>query len=250
MQMAPCAAHRRTRNYTISMSRSEVECLPDRHLETLLRERWSCRAFLPDAVPTSTIQRMFAIAQRAPSWCNTQPWHVHVTTGQATARFRAALLAHVAETGAESKPDYAMPHGYSGIHRERRRASGWQLYEAVGVARGNRAASARQAARNFELFDAPHVAIVTTVREQKVYGAVDAGIYLGVLLLAAQSLGLGAIPQAALARLSPFLRDYFQIDDDRGVLVAMSFGYPDLTHPANSYRTERAALEDAMTLHE
>lgn len=101
-------------------------------LEQLLADRWSCRAFRSDTVPEETIRRMFEIAQRAPSWCNTQPWHVHVTQGAATARFKAALLSHVESAGLTSESDYSMPVAYSGIHRERRRESGWQLYEAVG----------------------------------------------------------------------------------------------------------------------
>jgi nitroreductase len=135
------------------------------------------------------------------------------------------------------------------VHRDRRRASGWQLYEAVGIERGDREASARQSAKNFELFGAPHVAIITVAEEQAAYGAVDTGIYIGSLLLAAQSLGVAAIPQAALARYAPFLREYFDIDESRKVLLAISFGYADLEHPANSYRTERAAIEDVVRFH-
>ena len=219
-------------------------------LESLLRERWSCRAFLSDAVPREIIDRMFGTAQMAPSWCNTQPWELHVTSGRATQEFRESLLAHLEEKGPYSCPDYAMPEKYTGVRRERRREAGWQLYEAVGVARGDREASARQTSRNFELFGAPHVAIVTAPAEQAVYGAIDSGIYLGALLLAAQSLGIGAIPQAALARLAPFLHEYFSLGDDRKVVVAVSFGYPDLEHPSNAFRTARAGIDEAVTYHE
>lgn len=236
-------------NYIIVQRVGEIRTDADT-LERLLTDRWSCRAYRPDPVPASTIDRLFTIAQRSPSWCNTQPWHLHVTRGEATERFRAALVAHVADAGAISVPDYETPRGYSGIYQERRRESGWQLYEAVGVAKGDREASARQSSRNYELFGAPHVAIVTTAREQQAYGAVDAGIYVGALLLAAQSLGLGAIPQAALARLAPFVRDHFDIDASRGVLLAVSFGFPDLEHPANSYRTSRAPIAEAVTFHD
>ncbi|WP_224760541.1 nitroreductase [Salinibacterium sp. ZJ450] len=221
----------------------------DQLLEELLLNRHSCRAYLPTTVPGDLIERMLSIAQRAPSWCNTQPWQVHITRGDGTARFLEALRAHLEETGSYSRPDYAMPAEYTGVYRDRRRASGWQLYDAVGVAKGDREASARQSAKNFELFGAPHIAIITTAKEQAVYGAVDSGIYIGALLLAAQSLGIAAIPQAAFARLAPFLREYFAIDDSRNVLLAVSFGYADTDHPANSYRTERADLSEVVRFH-
>lgn len=64
-----------------------------------------------------------------------------------------------------------MPTQYTSVHLERRRQSGWQLYEAVGVARGDREASARQAFKNFELFGAPHAAIITIDATQGPYAA-------------------------------------------------------------------------------
>jgi nitroreductase len=133
------------------------------------------------------------------------------------------------------------------VYRERRRASGWQLYQAVGVERGDREASALQAFENFRFFGAPHVAIITTDAVHGVYGAVDTGLYVGTFLLAARSLGLGAIPQAALASHSPLIRKHFDIPADRKILVGISFGFADTDHPANNYRTTRAPLNKVVT---
>lgn len=216
------------------------------NLERLLRERWSCRAFEDRSVPDATIERLLQLAQRSASWSNLQPWQVVVTRGAGTERFRAALRAHAESEGDRMDPDFPRPDGYDGVYQERRRECGWQLYEAVGVTRGDRTASARQALRNFDLFGAPHAAIITTAASQGVYGAVDCGLYVGTFLLAAQSLGLGAVAQAALARWGSFIRDYFSLAEDRLVLVGVSFGYPDLANPVNAYRTSRANLETVV----
>ncbi|MBF6375771.1 nitroreductase [Nocardia farcinica] len=144
-------------------------------------------------------------------------------------------------------PDLPFPGQYTGAYRDRRRECGKQLYESVGIARGDNAGSMRQMLRNFELFDAPHVAIVTTEAELGVYGAVDSGLYIGTFLLAAQSLGLGAAPQAALAGYSPFLRSHFGIPEHRQVVAGISFGYADTEHPVNSFRTTRADLDQVVT---
>ena len=45
---------------------------------------------------------------------------------------------------------------------------------------------------------------------------------------------------------SPFIREYFSIAGDRKVLAGISFGYPDLHPPANSYRTARAPLAEVV----
>lgn len=214
-------------------------------LERLLSTRWSCRAYMDSQVPRPTIERLLSMAQRTPSWCNTQPWQVIVTTGEATDRFRGALMDWAQHN--PQKFDFDPPAEYRAAYRERRRASGWQLYEAVGIPRGDRTASARQAFENFRLFGAPHVAIVTTDSVHDIYGAVDSGLYVGNFLLAARSLGLAAIPQAALAGHSMLIRRHFHIPDDRRILLGISFGYADTSHPANSYRTTRAPLDEVVT---
>jgi nitroreductase len=168
-----------------------------------------------------------------------------VTEREGTERFRAALAAHAAT--AELTPDFPFPQQYSGVYLERRRECGLQLYESVGIAKGDRAESAKQAAKNFELFGAPHAAIVTTEAELGVYGAIDCGLYVQTFLLAAQSLGLGAIPQAALAAYAPFIREFFNLPDNRLIVCGMSFGWPDHDHPANGFRTRRATVDDTVT---
>ncbi|MCP2298458.1 Nitroreductase [Nocardia amikacinitolerans] len=214
-------------------------------LTQILDERWTCRQFRPERVPRPTIEALLRAAQRSPSWCNTQPWQVAVTEGAATDRFRKELLEHVQNSA--PAPDFAFPAQYTGVYRDRRRECGLQLYESVGIVKGDQVGTMRQAMRNFELFDAPHVAIISTEADLGVYGAVDCGLYIGTFLLAAQSLGLGAAPQAALASYSPFLREYFELSENRRIVAAISFGYPDSDHPVNGFRTRRAETDRVAT---
>lgn len=138
------------------------------------------------------------------------------------------------------QPDLPFPSAYRGVYKERQRAVGWQLYESVGIAHGDRQASAAEALKNFRLFDAPHMALITTERDLGPYGAVDCGLYLGHLLLAAQSLGIAAIPQAALAAYAPFMRTHFEIPEHRVIVAGVSFGRAAPGHPANAFRSTRA----------
>lgn len=213
-------------------------------LELLLQQRSSCRGFLPDAVPEPTIMRILALAQRTPSWCNVQPWHAIVTLPAATDRLREALAAHVGAS--RHAPDIAFPHEYAGIYLQRRRECGFGLYDSVGIARGDREASARQGLENFRFFGAPHVAIVTTEAALGTYGVLDVGGWVTAFLLASASMGVATIAQAALATRSPFLRAHFAIPEGRQVVCGISFGFADPAHPANSFRTSRAPLEDAV----
>lgn len=214
-------------------------------LSELLARRHSVRAFRGEPVPRPLIAKALETAGRSPSWCNTQPWRVIVTEGDGTEEFRAALMRAV---GSEAPaPDFAFPARYVNEYRQRRLDTALQLYDAVGIARGDRAASAQQTAKNFELFGAPHVLLVTTEEDLGVYGAIDCGIFVGSVLLALESLGVGAVPQAALASFASVIREHFQLPESRKVVCAISFGWEDREHPVNGFRTDRAPMDDLVT---
>ena len=78
----------------------------------------------------------------------------------------------------------------------------------------------------------------------------DCGGFVTAFSLAAQALGVACIPQAAVAAHGAFLHRYFGISEDRLILCAISFGYADMDHPANAFRTERAALDEVIDWHE
>lgn len=215
-------------------------------LEKLLAERFSCRAYTDEQVPQETIEKIISLAQRTPSWCNSQPWQVIVTRGEGTEAFRK-LMYDAVGNGAPASPDFPFPLEYRGVYQERRRESGFQLYNALGIARGDKEAYGRQTRENFRFFGAPHVAIVTTEEALGVYGAVDCGAFVSTFVTVAQACGVASIPQAALARLSPVIREHFGIPDDRRIVCGISFGYADMTHPANNFRTNRAELPAVAT---
>lgn len=215
-------------------------------LERLMTARHSCRAFLPQPVPRETITRIMEIAQRTASWRNGQPWQVVITSGDGTERFREAMYAHAA-SDAPDQSDLPRPREYRGVYATRRKESGLALYRQLGIMKGDREGSDRQAMENFRLFGAPHVAIVTTDALLDVYGAVDCGGYVASFMLAAQALGVGTIAQGSLARYSPFVRDHFGIPDDRLLVCGISFGFPDTDHIVNGYRTTRAAVDEVVT---
>ncbi|HEF4732248.1 nitroreductase [Burkholderia multivorans] len=216
-------------------------------LERIAAERFTCRAYLPDAVPTDVIERIVEIAKRAASWCNVQPWHAIVTSRDTTERFRAALVAHAAQhPGIDA--DIPFPDEYRGVYGERRREVGYALYAALGIVRDDRPARERQVAENFRLFGAPHVALLTIPAELGPYAALDCGAFVASFLLAARAHGVATTAQAALAHHARFIRRYFGIGDERRFVCGIAFGYADTTHPANAFRSTRAATADVMQM--
>jgi len=214
--------------------------------EQVVRDRYSCRRYRPEQVDTRTIRRILDVSRQTPSWCNTQPWHVLIVSGQAMEEFRIQLYKHAA-SGAAPKPDFAFPLRYEGIYRERRKVCGVQLYQTLGIGREDRTAAAEQSLENFRFFGAPHVALITTEEDLGLYGAVDCGLYVSNFMLAAQNLGVASIAQAALASYPEFIRDHFGLPPNRKFICGISFGYADAAHPINTYRTARASEAESAT---
>jgi nitroreductase len=215
-------------------------------LAELIQSRRSCRGFLDKPVPQELIEAVLAVAQRTASWCNSQPWQVIVTRDQATEAFRKALYEH-AKSGAPGCPDFPFPREYRGIYLDRRRDAGFRLYEAVGIGRGDNEGRKAQSLENFRLFGAPHVAIISTDEALGTYGAIDCGGYVANFLLAARAAGIDTIPQAAIAHHSAFVRRYFGLGEDRGIVCGISFGYADPSHLANRVVTGRASVSESAT---
>lgn len=211
--------------------------------ERLLRDRHSTRAFLDEPVPTRSIDRLLRLAQRCPSWCNTQPWTVHLLRGEATGRLSALLL----ESGPDARAfDIPPPGSYEGVLRDRRRASGFALYESVGIAREDWGARERQSRDNLRFFGAPQVVIVTCPANLGPYAYVDAGAYIAHFVLAATALGLGSVAQAAIAGYSSTVREFLGLPDDDLVVAGIAFGFADVGHPVNNFRTSRAGLDEVV----
>ncbi|MDN7907465.1 nitroreductase family protein [Burkholderia diffusa] len=132
------------------------------------------------------------------SWCKVQPWQLVVTeTPESTERFRQALMQRVNEHP-DNESDLPFPASYEGIHRECRRGAGLALYSAFGIGPKDSERSAEQALRNFRLFDAPHVAIVTVPAELGPYALVDAGGFVSSFLIAAHAHCVATTPRGAL----------------------------------------------------
>ena len=66
---------------------------PHQVVDHAITSRQSIRAFLPTPVPRETIEEILAVAARAPSGTNVQPWKVTVLTGAARQRLVDDVMA-------------------------------------------------------------------------------------------------------------------------------------------------------------
>jgi nitroreductase len=214
--------------------------------ERVLTERRSIRAFDPArSVPRETILRALTLAQQSPSNCNAQPWRVFVVGGERCRRLRDVLVDAVEQA---VPPDEATTPAFTGRYRELQVDCAVQLYTELGIDREDRPARARAELRNFEFFDAPHVAVLCMQESFPVGVAIDVGIYLQSLLLAFEALGVSTCAQASLRRYATLIKRELEIDPSLRVMCGVSFGYALPGAPVNRVRQARSGVEENVTL--
>ena len=212
-----------------------------RDLDELWQQRASRRAFRSEPIARAVLVELFAAAQRAPSWCNVQPWRVVVTEPPRTKQLADAMVA--AARASLPHAEVPFPLDYPPPYREHRVACGVALYRAMGIAREDKAARYDAWLRNYDFFDAPHVAIVACDRRLGPYAYVDVGVWLGYVLTAAAALGIDTCPMASVAAYPDALRAQLPIADTDVILFGLALGHADDAAPANRCRTTREPVE-------
>jgi nitroreductase len=204
--------------------------------------RQSVRAFLPTPVSRATVEEILAIATRAPSGTNTQPWKVTVLTGAARKRLSAAIMnvyddAELRRTHTEEYAYY--PTQWIEPYLGRRRKIGWDLYGLLGIGKTDKERMHAQHGRNYVFFDAPVGMIFTIDRIMEQGSWLDYGMFLENIMIAARARGLDTCPQAAFTQFHRAIRDELALPDNEMVVCGMSLGYADMSRIENTLVTER-----------
>jgi nitroreductase len=217
-----------------------------------IASRRSLRAFLPTPVPRETIESILAVASRAPSGTNTQPWRVHVVTGETKERIVAAIVAahddpSVARTHSEEWDYY--PREWATPYVERRRKVGWDLYGLLGIAKTDKLAMHAQHGRNYRFFDAPVGLFFTIDRVMRQGSFLDYGMFLENIMVAARGRDLDTCPQAAFMQYHRIICEQLAVPATQMLVCGMSLGYADPSKVENQLRTEREPVSAFTTFH-
>ena len=216
-------------------------------LRQLAAGRRSTRAVREGTVPHALIRELLDTAALAPSTFNTQPWRVHVLTGQALQRVAQAILA---EDQAGRHPVFTPfpPRGAAGC-RELQQEFGRRYYEALGIAQGDMAARGRQTARNYAFFGAPAGLMLTIDRELTEHSWLDLGLFLQTLMLAACERGLATCPQVAFVRYQDVIARELHFTPEERLACGVSLGWADPLAPVNQFTMPRVGTDSFARWH-
>ena len=222
---------------------------PAADLITSIYARHSVRGYLDKPVSQGMLDRIFEIAQMAPSNCNVQPWKVYVASGELKDRLRAEMVAKTVG-GVKPNADYPYRGDFAGEYRKRQVDCAVALYKNMNIQREDKEGRLRAIVRNFEFFDAPHIAFIGMNPDFGATVALDVGMYAQTLMLTMVAHGLASCPMGTMRNYPDLVRDAFDIQDETKILFGICFGYEDATVPANKTRTSREVISNSVSFRE
>lgn len=206
----------------------------------LIKARRSVRGYRPDPVPREVIEEIISVAKWAPSSMNTQPWHVHVVTGEPLDNIRRGNTENML-AGVPPKREFPMRESYEGIHRKRQVEVAVQLFDAMGIAREDTERRTDWVMRGFRQFDAPVSLVLTYDKylEPAAISQFDLGAFSHAIVLAAWERGFGCVINGQGIMQSHVVRTHAQIPDDQVIMICIAMGYPDDSFVANDVKSRR-----------
>jgi nitroreductase len=228
-----------------------------------LASRRSTRDFLPTPVPPEIINQILTDALTAPSWSNTRPFKVAVATGEVKDRIsgeflsRWQVLSQIMRKGLRNKlrliySRYGLPttnrsivKPYVAELKPRAERVGRELYQSLGVQRGDRAARDLQWGKNYSFFGAPVELFIYIHKSLHIYAASDAGLMMENLMLSAHGYGLGTCAQGAVNIWDDVVREEFEVSKDYRLLCGIAIGYPS-DAKVNSFQANRIDVSELL----
>ena len=214
-----------------------------------IEQRRSIRAFKTDPVPKDTLEEIIALALRAPSWANTQPWEFAIAAGEPLEEIRRAVNEKI-QAGELMNPDLSAPVGYPEPYDTRRRGVGRGLFEAMGIPREDKERRMKWGMEGMMMFGAPCVIFIITDRSfymqddcLNVWPVFDCGLIAENIMLLAPKYGLGTIPEIQAVAYPDVLKKTLALPESKMLVLGIAIGYPDQDHAVNQFRSNRDPLD-------
>lgn len=212
----------------------------------IIENRKSTRAFLNKEVSVGQLEQLMRVTTRAPSWKNAQSYKVYFITGAKKQELVEEFYQAAVVDKLEPQPVYAYEKNHPSFIKKRMFALGMDLYSHMGIDRKDKLGREDHFKKNFRGFDAPVMAFFYIPAPLGEWSLLDLGILLGHICLVAESMGLATCAQASLAIYPQIVAKYTKQNESMKMILGMALGYADPQDKNNSFRSERAPLEEVM----
>ena len=210
-----------------------------------IRSRKSVRSYLKKSVSIKLIKEILYNASFSPSGSNTQPWNVHVLTGNKLKDFTIKSKKEFLKNSdilTLERLNYMKK--YREPYKTRRRKVGWDLYQILDIKKGDYEKTKNFHAQNYEFFGAPMGLIFSIEKDLGWMSWLDYGMFIQNICLVARNFGLHTCPQAAWGLVYKKVNELLELKKNYTVHCGLAIGYENKKAEINKLITEREHIDN------
>ena len=208
-----------------------------------IETRRSFRAFVSTPIPRELLERILKAASNSPSYTNTQPWQVAVVTGKEKDEL-SRILCELASSDIIPNPDLPTPKDWPAELERRAREHGARRLKVLGIEREDKERREQLRLLNFQFYGAPCVFFLFMDSTLSAWSIFDMGLFTQNFILVAHAFGLESCLQASIANYPDAVREFLGIPKTKLLILGISIGYPALDAKINTYRSEKASVDE------
>lgn len=207
----------------------------------LMKQRYSCRYFLSKPIPEDILKDIIETSLLTPSWGNSQPWSIYVSSGKTHEKIKEEWLRKNNEN----------IKGYSDIEPGHRTDFSERSQKCINSNIERYGKHLNQPdlkvlwVANTKLFNAPAAVYITIPKKRTQYCLFDSGAIEMAVMIAAKEHGIDSIAAYEAIKYPDILRKHLKIPDDEDIVIGISLGYEDKENDLNKYRSQRLNLDEA-----
>lgn len=211
--------------------------------EKVVQNRHSVRMFTDQPVERDVIKEIVSLAQRSPSWVNSQPWQVYCASGDTLQEIRDTYQKND-QDGKKINPDLAVMSRNDWAAFPQGNMKQWG-HEIVHHFTDFDEAHSTMTNASDTLNNAPVILFITIPTASPDWSIFDAGAFAQTLLLAATNKGLGSVVTYNSVRFPDDLHRIMNVPEDQRFMAGVSIGYP-AAQKINDFRSDREPLDKLL----
>lgn len=212
--------------------------------EKVVKERHSVRDFSEKDVSNDLLTKIVKVAQRTPSWTNSQPWKVYIAKGKALQQIKRSHLQKSQEglpSNTEIKQISSTKWGK--LPTENTQTFSNNLTKFLGDD------AEKMGKSQIELYNAPALVYLVAEKDVSPWMIYDIGAFSQTLMLAAKNEGVDSIPAYEIVRFPEDIHSALNIPDTEIIVAGIALGYP-TDDTLNDFYTDRDNTEDILKIEE
>lgn len=206
-----------------------------------VNNRHSVRDFKNQSISQKTLTEIIKLAQKSPSWVNSQPWKAYVAMGDTLNEIKNEYVKRASEKG---NPDFPVMHRKNWSLAAQENMQQWR-HDIVHHFPNFDEAHEKMSSASIHLFNSPAIIFLTIPKNSSSWSIFDVGSFAQTIMLAATDKGLATIPNYTSVKFPEVIRQRMNLPDDETLVVGISIGYPTDT-TINTFQSKREPINDVL----